>query len=216
MPHETQPQNNETTNEPRMNYDIDSAQAGWNSPERAQALVERFVREGSNVLDIGIGTGQAIAGYPEKGAKIVGIDKDEQMLRTAQEATGDAGLMRFGDINKDLPVSDLEGQVDVVQAIGVLEFAEDIEDVFKQIVPTLNKNGVLVFTIETTSGNGSGEKSEHFPGADTTIYRHSPEEIHEILASNGLRLLHEEAYDGYDRGDLSKAKVPYSIYLAQK
>ena len=39
-------------------YDTDSKEAGWDSPERAQRLVEPFIASGVKVLDIGIGTGQ--------------------------------------------------------------------------------------------------------------------------------------------------------------
>lgn len=216
--HETQPstQNTEMPAESHATYDIESAEASWDSPERAQTLVERFVHEGSNVLDIGIGTGQTVKGYREKGARIVGIDKDENMLQTAHETTGDAGMMRLGDLNEKLPIGDLEGQVDVAQAIGVLEFAKDIDNVFDQIVPTLNEGGVFVFTIETTPGDEPGQRSKYFPGADTTAYRHSPEEVHELLDRTGFDLLHEEAYEGYDRGDKNGTKVPYCIFLAQK
>lgn len=196
-------------------YDAEAAQAKWDSPRRAQKLVGEYIHEGSTVLDIGIGTGQTVQGYREKGAQIIGIDKDEGILKAAQEITGDAGVMRPGDINEQLPVEDLEKQIYVAQAIGVLEFAEDIESVFDQVVPTLKEGGVFVFTIEALR-DGANKKMEYFPGADVTVYRHSPEEIHELLANKELRQLQEEAYEGYDRGDMDGAKVPYHIFLAQK
>lgn len=213
MNHEAQP--TIPSAESSIDYDAESAQAEWDSPERAQALVESYLREGSNVLDIGIGTGQAVEGYREKGARIIGIDRDESMLQAAEEVTGDAGTMRLGDINEHLPVEDLEGQADVVQAVGVLEFAKDIESVFDQVTATLDENGVFVFTVEMPRNN-SDKMSEYFPGADVTVYRHNPEEIHSLLDNRGLSLLHEETYDGYDRGDNNGEKVPYCIFLAQK
>lgn len=218
MNHETQPHNPDTEPymAPDIDYDAESAKAGWDSPERAQELVGEFIHEGSNVLDIGIGTGQAVKGYKEKGARIIGIDRDEGMLQAAQETAGDAGVMRLGNINEQLPIEDLEGQADAVQIIGALEFAENIEDVFDQVEPTLNEGGVFVFTVETPEDDEMNKRSEYFPGADVTVYRHSPEEIHELLSDKGLTLLHEETYGGYDRGDMNGAKVPYRIFLAQK
>lgn len=206
MKHETLP-----SVEPSASYDIESAQAEWGSLERAQELAENYVRDGSNVLDIGIGTGQSVAGYMEKGARIIGIDRDESMLESAQNITGEAGAMRLGDINEQLPVEDLEGQVDVVQAIGVLEFAEDIEGVFDQVVPTIKEGGVFVFTVETPGGDGSGSP-ERLLEMDNRI-SHSPEEIYKLLTSKSLDLVREEAYGG---GDADSEKVSRRIFLAQK
>lgn len=219
MKHETQPYipNTEPSIEPGVDYDAESAKAGWDSPERARELVGELIHEGSKVLDIGIGTGQAVEGYAEKGATVIGIDNNEEMLETAQEVTGDSGIMRLSDINEQLPVGDLEGQIDVAQAIGVLEFAEDIESVFDQVVPTLKEDGAFVFTVEALDqGDPTSKNSEYFPGADVTVYRRSQEEVHGLLSDKGLTLLYEENYDGYDRGDTNEGKVPYQIFLACK
>lgn len=96
----------------------------------------------------------------------------------------------------------------------MLELAEDIESVFDQVVPILKEGGVFVSTIEALK-DGINKKTEYFLGADVTVYRHSPEEIYELLANKGLRLLQEAAYEGYDRGDMNSAKVPYHISLIQ-
>jgi len=64
-------------------YDSASKEAGWDSPERAQKLVGGYVTPGSKVLDIGIGTGQAVNGYAEKGATVIGLDHDASMLDKA-------------------------------------------------------------------------------------------------------------------------------------
>lgn len=107
-------------------YDTDSKEAGWDSPERAQKLVEPFIVSGAKVLDIGIGTGQAVSGYADKGATIIGLDHDQAMLDTAQAVIGENGSLHQADINKELPIADLESSVDVAQAVGVLEFLPKI------------------------------------------------------------------------------------------
>lgn len=219
MKHETMPQapGTETYNDYVNEYDIDSHQAEWNSPEKALKLVENYIHEGATVLDIGVGTGQSIEGYPEKGVNVVGIDNDKDMLDAAGEVTGGSGEMRQADINEHLPVEDLEGRVDVAQAIGVLEFAEDIDRVFDQVNSTLKVGGVFVFTVETR-GQASSQlpEVEHYPGADVTVYRRTPEEIYDLLSEKELTLLYDESYEGYDRGDMDGAKVPYHIFLASK
>ncbi|MEO5690634.1 MAG: class I SAM-dependent methyltransferase [Candidatus Saccharimonadales bacterium] len=194
-------------------YDAETTESGWDSPERTQRLVEQYVHEGSVVLDIGIGTGQTVRGYAEKGATVVGIDHDLDMLTVARSVAGELGLMRQADINEPLPIADLVGKVDVAQAIGVLEFAKDLGDVVEQVRQTLVTDGVFVFTIETLANPYDGLRQQY---ADLTIYRHTAEEVRELLHGNGFGLLHDEAYDGYERGDTATNKVPYHIFLAQK
>ena len=193
-------------------YDAETTASGWDSPERAQKLVEQYVHDGSVVLDIGIGTGQTVRGYAEKGAAVIGLDHDLDMLTAAKSLTGESGLMRQADINGQLPLADLAARVDVAQAIGVLEFAEDLSDVFEQVKQTLVPHGVFVFTVETVTDTLE-EPTLHY--ADLTINRHTPDEIRELLRDKGLTLLHDEAYGGYERGDTATDKVPYHIFLAQ-
>ena len=193
-------------------YDTETTASGWDSPGRAQRLVGRYIHEGSIVLDIGIGTGQAVQGYTEKGATVIGLDHDLDMLAAAESLTGESGLMRLADINGRLPLKDLAGRVDVAQAIGVLEFAEDLNDVFEQVKQTLMPQGVFVFTVETVINTFEEPALQY---ADLKINRHTPYEIRQILREKGLTLLHDEAYGGYVRGDTATDKVPYHIFLAQ-
>lgn len=195
-------------------YDTAAEEGGWDSPERAQRLVEQYVGDGSVVLDIGIGTGQTVEGYSGKGAVIIGLDHDPEMLEAAQSVTGEAGLMRQADINSPLPIGDIAGRVDVAQAIGVLEFADDLGSIVNQVKTTLKPGGVFVFTVETFTGN-SDNQSQYYPDADLTLHRHTPDEVHELLDEKGFTLLHDEAYDGYERGDTDTGKVPYRIFLAR-
>lgn len=193
-------------------YDTATNDGEWDSPERAQRLVEKYVGEGTTVLDIGIGTGQAVKGYAEMGATIIGLDHDPEMLRIAQEVTGNSGHMQTADINKRLPLEGLENKIDVAQAIGVLEFASNLEGVVDQVKSALRPGGVFVFTVETPADDG--KTMEHFEGAGITVYRHRADEVRNLLMQKELSLLYDEGYGGYDRGD--NEKVPYHIFLAQK
>ena len=192
------------------NYDVESIQDGWDSPQRAQNLVEKYIGEGSVILDIGIGTGQTVKGYADKGASIIGLDNDLEMLSVAQNVTSSAGKMRQADINKPLPINDLEGQVDVVQAVGVIEFVNDFDNFMQQVKTALRPGGVFVFTIEELVEDS--HKTEHFPSANVTIHRHSVDEIRSVLSRHGLNVVYEEAFNGYIRDN---SPVPYRIFLAK-
>lgn len=194
-------------------YDTDSKEAGWDSPERAQKLVEPFIVSGAKVLDIGIGTGQAVSGYADKGATVIGLDHDQAMLDAAHDVVGENGSLRLADINGQLPIDDLEGSVDVAQAVGVLEFAKDLPRVFGQVYGSLKEDGVFAFTSELIDEVQTLEPETHYDDIDVTVYRHTPDEIADLLEQSGFRLLHAEGYDGYERGG---SAVPYGIFLAQK
>ena len=198
---------------PAYDYDTDSKEAGWDSPERVQKLVESRVTAGSRVLDIGIGTGLAVSGYADKGATVVGLDHDQTMLDAAREVVGENGSLRLADINAQLPIDDFEGSIDVAQAVGVLEFAKDLPNVFGQVYGSLKEDGVFVFTSELIDGTRTTEPETHYDDIDVTVYRHTPDEIADLLEQAGFQLVHAESYDGYERGG---SAVPYGIFLAQK
>lgn len=193
-------------------YDTDSKEAGWDYPERPQRLVEPFVESGAKVLDIGIGTGQSVSGYADKAATIIGLDHDQAMLDTTQSVVGENGVLRQADINKELPIADLENSIDVAQAVGVLEFAEDLPSVFEQVHRSLKDSGAFVFTTELLE-DYNPESQTHYPELDITVYRHSPEEIKSLLKKSGFSLGDADLYDGYERSGKS---VPYGIFLTQK
>jgi predicted TPR repeat methyltransferase len=206
--------NTDLPNEVDNNYDIEAAEADWDSPKRAQKLVEQYITNGSKVLDLGTGTGQVVKGYAEKGATIIGLDHDAEMLALTQQVTGDAGLMRQADINQLLPIEDLVNQIDVAQAIGVLEFANDLDSVMTQVKESLKPGGVFVFTIETP---GSDDVTTvEYPDVGLTIHKRTADSVKSLLEKQGLTLIADEAYGGYVRGDTDGDKVPYHIFLARK
>lgn len=193
-------------------YDEATVDGGWDSPERAQRLVGMYINKDTLVLDIGTGTGQAAKGYMDKGAMVVALDRDPEMLTQARETIGDKGVYRTADINTKLPVEDINGLVDVAQAIGVLEFAEDLSGVMDQVKTVLTPDGKFVFTVEEIEPGG--EQSEYFADVDVTTHRYSPQAVKALLDEKGFDVLEDEAYGGYDRG--GDKKVPYHIYLTQK
>ena len=201
-----------TTNPEVLTYDDDALGAGWDSPIRAQRLVEGFIVPGSLVLDVGIGTGLAVKGYQEKGASVIGIDHDPAMIKIARAATGVTDI-RLGDVNSTLPIVDLKHNVDVVQAIGVLEFVNNIKGTIAELTTCLKDDGVIVFTVELAQDESETKITEYFPDPDVTVFRHSSEQVKEILEDLGLNLLYSAEYGGYTRGD---ENVPYAIFLARR
>lgn len=127
-------------------YDHVTRASGWIPPAVASSLIAPHVREGTRVLDIGIGTGQAIAGLLDRGARVCGIDVSHNMLRRASDKYPELELHRM-DIDEGPGV--LGGRrFDVVTAIGVLDLVRDLRQVLGSIKDLTAENGHLCFTFE--------------------------------------------------------------------
>jgi len=83
------------------------------------AVMERFVEPGSNVLDVGCGSGYAAQIAAEKGASVYGIDAAEPMIVIARTRVPD-GDFRVGDL-EDLPYPD--AQFDLVTGFNAFQYA---------------------------------------------------------------------------------------------
>ena len=197
-------------------YNQDSLAAEWDSPGRIQRLAAPFISAGTIVLDLGIGTGQSVEGYTQKGAHVIGIDHDSSMLEAARTVVGYESDLRIGDINAGLPVEDLVGSVDLVQAVGVLEFVIDLASIVGKVNVILRSGGTFVFTAEIIPEDSAVSTVEKYPDAGVTVYRHTLLDIETVLADNGFKLLSQESYGGYSRNDNEPGKVPYVAILAQK
>lgn len=149
-----------------------------------------------------------------KGATVIGLDHDTAMLDQARKVVGENGVLRQADINKLLPISDLDGQVDVVQAVGVLEFASNLEGVIAQANISQKKGGVFAFTTEALAKVGpQSEIISPYPEAGVTVHRHSVAEITKMLHDSGYELVSHDRYDAYERAG---GAVKYNMFLARK
>lgn len=101
----------------------DAAQAAIRSQRSRRRFFDRFVRAkpGAAVLDLGCGTGDALAFLPD--VRYWGVDSNEAYLRAAQRRFGARGTFLVADLASlgDVP----DGAFDVVLALGVLHHLDD-------------------------------------------------------------------------------------------
>ncbi|HET7359953.1 MAG TPA: class I SAM-dependent methyltransferase [Rhodanobacteraceae bacterium] len=97
----------------------------WADAQEAQhrpayeVIMDRFVKEGTAVLDMGCGSGLAAWIAARKGAAICGIDATEPLLEIARERVPD-GDFRVGDLEQ-LPFAD--AQFDLVTGFNSFQYA---------------------------------------------------------------------------------------------
>ncbi|MFQ6136267.1 MAG: methyltransferase domain-containing protein, partial [Candidatus Hydrothermarchaeales archaeon] len=139
------------------------------------------IKGGNHILDVGCGTGNYALELAEKGAKVVGIDSSEWMLRISIKNAMERGIHMdhkhaFGE---DLQFPD--ETFDVVLCINMLEFSPNpkkaIEEMFRVlkkggqlIIGVLNKNSIWGFTkgIKKTFAKGAYYEARFFSPNELT------------------------------------------------
>ena len=116
--------------------------------EDGMKLVERLsLTKGCTVLDFGCGTGyltNMMTKLVGPNGKVIGVDRDAERIRVAQEAYGDNCNMQFlqGD-HKYLP----PGPYDVVFSNHVIHWIEDKDTIFKNVFENLKVGGRFAIVV---------------------------------------------------------------------
>ncbi len=100
-------------------------------------------RAGEWILDAGCGTGVHLAALSRARSRAVGLDFSRGMLRIAQRAAPDAGLVQ-ADLNREFPIR--RAAFDVVLSALVSEHLRDLRRFFAEAFSVLRRGGRLVFS----------------------------------------------------------------------
>lgn len=192
-------------------YDADTRAYGWVAPQRASALATRFVPPSSEVavLDLGVGTGQSSATYVDGGARVVGVDASDAMLRCAARRGGLRRLVlhEVGTRSLSEALGDAAdgGPFDVVLASGVLHFVEPLEATLGELRGLISPGAVLSVTTIPPQRRSFGART-HVRG---------DHEVADMLRRTGFVTVHRERFVAYyDRAD-ERDPVEYVLWGAQ-
>jgi ubiquinone/menaquinone biosynthesis C-methylase UbiE len=108
----------------------------------ALEMLEARVPPGSNVLDIGCGTGHLAAELMQRGYTAWGVDLSDAMVEYAREHYN-RDRFRVGDIEQ-IPFSD--NTFDAVMCLGVMEYLEKDEPALREMWRVLKPGGRAVIT----------------------------------------------------------------------
>ena len=109
--------------------------------KKLNRLVASLDLKTKRVIDLGTGTGNAIQ-FLNDAQIVLGIDVTFQMLQAAKNCYPEAKLIQ-ADASQ---VPAKSNSVDVITAIGLSEYIEDINLLFSEFVRLLKNGGYLVFT----------------------------------------------------------------------
>ena len=129
-------------------------------PGRIEAIEKMRIRPGTQVLEVGVGTGINLGMYPRT-AKITGIDLSSKMLHRAQKRIAEKGLQNCDVIEMDATkMTFADNSYDVVYAPYVISVVPDPVAVAKEMYRVCRPGGRVVILNHFKSFNPLMSKIE--------------------------------------------------------
>jgi ubiquinone/menaquinone biosynthesis C-methylase UbiE len=209
-------------------YDEATLKGKWLAPIEANKLLLQFglIKKNLTVLDIGAGTGQTIQPFVNENCEIYAVDISAEMLKIVKKKYPEVKIFEY-DITKGLSGLKFKNNFfNVIIAVGVLEFVENIKKIVKEANQLLKNNGYFIFTYEMFLPQHKLQKSKVQYNADGYIdnpsniakfklYRRDKKEINTIFHNTGFQAIRHFKIKAYLKGP-KKIPVYYGIVLAGK
>ena len=174
------------------------------------------------ILDLGCGDGLFGQVFFEDKPEL-GLDFSMKELRTADSRGAYRALVR-GDIT-EIPCPD--GSFATVFSNGVLEHVHDLDKGLQEVARVLRPGGRLIFTVPTMEDElqlsgaavlrwlGAAGLAQGYADAYNKVFAqiniHDADGWRELLADNGLRLVHQRAYGAVPVFRLHDLTLPAAI-----
>ncbi|WP_298554563.1 class I SAM-dependent methyltransferase [uncultured Algibacter sp.] len=193
----------------------------WTPPKLIESEVFNLISKNSKIIDIGIGTGQAIEKVYQTRtfSSITGVDISKKMISICKEKFDGIDLIKIDSLSD---LKKIKNAYDLVICSGTFEFFENAEIFFEQCHRLLNKSGYLIFTYEPIilfhliqkdeiSNNISGNSEFQVDGFFTKRYK--PSTINKLLSSNKFNVLKDEEFISYKKND---SNIIYHLIVCKK
>jgi SAM-dependent methyltransferase len=102
---------------------------------------------GKRVLDAGCGHGRYAEWLAERGADVLAVDENAEMLDHARRRLGERAAIRRGDITEPIEYAD-DDEFDGVVSGLALHYVEDWRPAFEEFARVLRPGGFLVFSAQ--------------------------------------------------------------------
>jgi len=195
----------------------------WLAPYITEKHIKPYVKAGIDVLDIGVGTGQTSKIFIDQKINVTGIDISEKMLAIAKSKFKFKKLVKY-DIEQGLLNLFSQEKFDIIVAVGIFEFIDNIKNALNEMKQLLKEDVVLAFSYEVYEPNNKyGIKKVAPLGAGSEnvlkllnfkVYRRLPNKINNILKNLSLKMVSREKFTGYLRTQL-KIPVPYELLVVK-
>ena len=125
-------------------YDDLAKQHQWQAPELLFNYLSGFVRKGTKLLDVGVGTGISSERFHSKQVELYGLDNSSDLLSICDAKSLFKELHLLDILKGEVPYPD--ETFDYVVCIGVLHFFSNLDEVFAKINRVLKYHGFFAFT----------------------------------------------------------------------
>lgn len=179
-------------------YDTEAEAMNWRGPEVTFGMVYSSLEPGQSILDLGIGTGLSAELFHRVGLRVTGMDFSNSMLDAVAQKGITEQLVQHGLESFPYP---FEGHAfHHVTSIGVFNFFEDLEPIFKEVRRVLIPQGTFSFIVGDTQTGVEEfkvtDKHSHDKAA-VGMYRHSREQIHRLFDEVGMKELRNLEFNAY-------------------
>lgn len=159
------------------NYDNLIKQYNCPAPEIVFGALSDFLKTGTKLLDLGIGTGASSQRFHNEGIEIYGLDNSSEMLEVCRSKNISENLVLCDLSNEEIPFINVS--FDYIICSGVLHFFSNPALIFTKADGVLRKRGFFVFTIMENTENESCLYKEMVSG--TIVYYHSMKYINSLM-----------------------------------
>jgi predicted TPR repeat methyltransferase len=158
----------------------------YKTPELLFDLVQPYLTEEMNVLDLGCGTGLGAQLYRPFAKRLIGVDVSSKMLEKAAEKKIYDRLEAF-DILQDWGFPQ---KFDLIYSSDVFVYFGNLDPIIRSATSYLVDGGIIAFSVERLEDNSIAYRL--FPSGR---YAHSRTYIQGCLRRHGLQLIEEAKAD---------------------
>jgi len=191
---------------------------------RLDELEREIVREflpvsGTRIVDLGCGFGRLTECYLDRFKQVILFDSSTSLLHQAQETTNGKGWFIAGDINH-LPFH--KASFDNVLMVRVFHHLPDSQKCLSEISRVLSRSGAFIFSYSNKRNlariaayllgrDPNNPFSLETQGLDTTLIRHHPRYVDDLLFKTGFRELKHRGVGVVDK--FSNKRGPLQFWL---
>jgi len=171
------------------NYDKIARDYEWHGHELLFGLCCEFIKKDNRLLDIGIGTGLSSEFFARAGVEITGMDGSKEMLKQCAKKKITHELIQH-DITKT-PWPRFSEMFDIVIAVGVFHFFEELEPLFQEVSRVIKSEGIFAFPIVDPNEDRKQRYTQPVKRIieGTNVYAHPTEYIDALLDRTGFTKL---------------------------
>lgn len=179
-----------------MDYDELARKYRWHGHEVLFGMMFERLKQGQQLLDLGIGTGLSSQLFARAGIEVHGLDSSDDMLAACRQKGFARRLLKYDLSDHPFPYPDCS--FDIILAVGVLHFFRDLDPIFMEARRLLKENGAFGFTVVDPGEEGRETVEKVEETSRTTYLCHPPSLIERLARNHGLRKEKDLVFFGYD------------------